>query len=141
MSHLAGDPHRDEREELQVAVPQRLEEPGPHGSSSRAAEHQLPDATRPGNKNNRPPDSPKDRRIMDHLGSAGRKRPAKNSSAEYLTMGWRSSRCEEITRSVSCGLPRSGFGEAGCGAWEQRAGNSAHLGGVEEELKEVAAPE
>jgi hypothetical protein len=46
-----------------------------------------------------PPD--KDMRIMDHLGSAGRMRPAKNSSAEYLTMGWRSSRCEEITGSVS----------------------------------------
>ena len=52
MSHLAGDPNCDEREELQVAVPQRLEKPGPHGSpASRAAEPHLPDATRPRNKN------------------------------------------------------------------------------------------
>jgi len=40
---LAGDPNCDEREELQVAVPQRLEKPGPHGSpASRAAEPHLP---------------------------------------------------------------------------------------------------
>jgi len=52
MPHLAGDPNCDEREELQVAVPQRLEKPGPHGSpASRAAEPHLPDATRPRNKN------------------------------------------------------------------------------------------
>jgi len=100
MPHLAGDPNCDEREKLQVAVPQRLEKPGPHGSpASRAAEPHLPDATRPRNKNKTVPQTQrkKNRRMVGHLGSAGRKRPAKNASAEYLTMGRRSSRCVEIT--------------------------------------------
>jgi hypothetical protein len=69
-------------------------------------------------------------------------RPAKNSSAEYLTMGWRSSRCEEITGSVSWGLSgglwslgteggeqwapwrRGGGTEGGCGAWMNPATRS-----------------
>lgn len=40
---LAGDPHRDEREELQVAVPEGLDQPRPDGPpTSCAAEPHLP---------------------------------------------------------------------------------------------------
>jgi hypothetical protein len=45
-NHLAGDPHGNEGEELQVAVPQRLEQPGGHSSATPCAtEPHLPAAT------------------------------------------------------------------------------------------------
>jgi hypothetical protein len=69
--------------------------------------------------------------MMNHLGSAGRKRPAKKVSAAYLTMGRRSSLCEEIMRCSNWGL--SGFWRR---VWERKA----HHGGVEKELEEVATP-
>lgn len=54
--HLAGDPHSDECKELEVAVPQRLQEPGPDDSAaSRAAEPHLPAATGARGENHRAP--------------------------------------------------------------------------------------
>lgn len=54
--HLAGDPHRDEREELQVAVPEGLDQPRPNGpSTSCAAEPHLPATNMSGRKNSPQP--------------------------------------------------------------------------------------
>jgi hypothetical protein len=102
--HLTGDPHGDEGEELQIAVPEGLDQPGPDGSAaSCAAEPHLPAAREHVEKNKIAAGAPamkteieSRRSTGDHLGSAGRKRASKNSSAEYLTMGRRSSRCREI---------------------------------------------
>lgn len=94
--HLAGDPHRDESEELEIAVSEGLKQPGPHGWAACAAEPHLPAATISTDEKTSSSAADNNRSMVDHLGSAGRKRPAKNASAEYLTTGRRSSRCEEI---------------------------------------------